>query len=255
MSVFIASRLDGYIATRDGSLAWFDEAASRDEDDGYESFLATVDALAMGRGTYDHIAYLDPLPFAGQPVFVFTHRPPPPRAGVTFWQESPGGALERWNGMGLNRVYVDGGALISQFLGQGLIDDLVLTKVPILLGDGIPLFHPLPASTRLRLEGVQSWPGGFVNLTYSRPQSWGPRNSSGHKNPGHSAPVAGRPRYGAAGSAAFLGMVRAASAADLGAVLVSPIMFPDSVLRGFVGAGCRRISWVCRRGQAVGGRV
>ena len=78
MSVFIASRLDGYIATRDGSLAWLDEAASRDEEYGYESVLATVDALAMGRGTYDHVAYLDPLPFAGQPVFVCTHRPPPP---------------------------------------------------------------------------------------------------------------------------------------------------------------------------------
>jgi dihydrofolate reductase len=168
LSVFIASSLDGYIATRDGSLAWLEEAARSDEDYGYQSFLGSVDALAMGRGTYDHIAGLDPLPFGGRPVFVFTHHPPPPRDGVTFWQESPRAALDRWDRMGLGRVYVDGGALISDFLAQGLIDDLVLTKVPVLLGDGLPLFHPIPVGTDLRLDGVQSWPSGFVNLTYSR---------------------------------------------------------------------------------------
>lgn len=168
LSVFIASSLDGYIATRDGSLAWLEEAASSDEDYGYESFLESVDALAMGRGTYDHIAHLDPMPFGNRPVFVFTHRPPGPRDGVTFWQESPRGALDRWTTMGLGRVYVDGGALISDFLAEGLIDDLVLTKVPVLLGDGLPLFHPIGVSTGLRLESVQSWPSGFVNLTYSR---------------------------------------------------------------------------------------
>jgi dihydrofolate reductase len=168
LSVFVASSLDGYIATRDGSLAWLEQAARSDEDYGYESFLQGVDALAMGRGTYNHIAHLDPLPFGGRPVFVFTHHRPRPREGVTFWQEPPVRALERWNTMGLRRVYVDGGTLISDFLAQGLIDDLVLTKVPILLGNGLPLFHPIQASADLRLEGVQSWPSGFVNLTYSR---------------------------------------------------------------------------------------
>jgi dihydrofolate reductase len=168
LSVFIASSLDGYIATREGSLAWLEETASSDEDYGYESFLQSVDALAMGRGTYDHIAHLDPLPFGGRPVFVFTHRPPGPREGVTFWQESPRAALDRWSRMGLGRVYVDGGTLISDFLAQGLIDDLVVTKAPLLLGEGLPLFHPIPVSTQLRLESVQSWPSGFVNLTYSR---------------------------------------------------------------------------------------
>ena len=168
LSVFVASSLDGYIATRDGSLAWLEEAAHSDENYGYESFMEDVDALAMGRGTYNHIAHLDPLPFGGRPVFVFTHHPPRPRDGVTFWQETPRRALERWTRMRLGRVYVDGGALISDFLAQGLIDDLVLTKAPLLLGNGLPLFHPIPVSTELRLESVQSWPSGFVNLTYSR---------------------------------------------------------------------------------------
>lgn len=173
LSVFIASSIDGYIATRDGSLAWLEEAARRDEDYGYESFLDSVDALAMGRGTYDHIAHLDPLPFGGRPVFVFTHHRPRPRDGVIFWQESPRKALDHWNSTGLGRVYVDGGGLISQFLSEGLIDDLVLTKVPVLLGNGIPLFHPVPMGAELRLESVKSWPSGLVNLTYSRVQKGG----------------------------------------------------------------------------------
>ncbi len=173
LSVFIATSIDGYIATADGSLAWLQEAASSQEDYGYQSFLNSVDGLAMGPGTYDHIAHLDPMPFGARPVFVFTHHRPRPREGVTFWQVSPPVALERWNRMGLGRVYVDGGALISDFLGQGLIDDLVLTKVPVLLGDGLPLFHPIPLSTRLRLEAVKTWPSGFVNLTYSRVKKGG----------------------------------------------------------------------------------
>jgi len=173
LSVFIASSLDGYIATRDGNLAWLEEAARRDEDYGFEAFLDSVDALAMGRGTYDHIAHLDPLPFGNRPVFVFTHRPPAPRDGVTFWQESPRAALARWTAMGLGRVYLDGGRLISDFLAEGLVDDLALTKVPVLLGDGLPLFHPIGVSTSLRLESVQSWPSGFVNLTYSRARQHG----------------------------------------------------------------------------------
>lgn len=168
LSVFIASSLDGFIAAKDGSLDWLDDAARADEDYGYDAFIGTVDALAMGRGTYDYIAHLDPLPFGDRPVYVFTHRPPEPRPGVTFWQPTPREALAHWSDRGLGRVYVDGGRLISAFLAEGLIDDLLLTKVPILLGDGIPLFHPMPVTGHLRLDGVQSWPSGMVNLAYSR---------------------------------------------------------------------------------------
>jgi dihydrofolate reductase len=168
LSVFIASSIDGYIATRDGGLEWLDSAARPGEDYGYEAFMASVDALAMGRGTYDFIAGIEPLPFGGRPLFVFTHRPPPLRKGVTFWERSPAEALAEWEAMGLSRVYVDGGRLISAFLAEGLIDDLLLTKVPVLLGDGIPLFTSVPRCAAMRLDDVQSWPSGMVNLSYSR---------------------------------------------------------------------------------------
>ena len=168
LSVFIASSIDGYIATEGGSLEWLEAAARPEEDYGYQAFIETVDALAMGRGTYDHIAHLDPLPFGDRPVHVFTHHPPPARPGVTFWAVSPRRALAHWEDAGLHRVYVDGGQLISAFLAEGLIDDMVLTTAPVLLGAGRPLFHPIAATATMELVDVQSWPSGFVNRTYRR---------------------------------------------------------------------------------------
>lgn len=168
LSVFIASSIDGYIAAPDGGLAWLEGAARPDEDYGYDRFLASVDGLAMGRGTYDHIAHLDPLPFGDRPVFVFTHRPAAARGGVTFWDRSPREAARAWSGLGLTRVYVDGGGLISAFLAEDLIDDMVLMTAPVVLGQGRPLFHPFARTFQLKLDGVQTWPSGFVSRSYSR---------------------------------------------------------------------------------------
>jgi dihydrofolate reductase len=168
LSVFIATSVDGFIATRDGSLEWLEQAAGPDEDYGFEEFLESVDALAMGRATYDHIAHLDPLPFGERPVYVFTHRPPAPRAHVHFVRLTPREALAQWTDQGLDRVYVDGGQVISAFLAEGLIDELVLTTAPVLLGAGRPLFHPGGQPADLLLDGVRTWPSGFVARTYRR---------------------------------------------------------------------------------------
>lgn len=170
VSVFIASTIDNFIASADGGLQWLLDAARDGEDYGYDLFLSTVDALAMGRGTYDHIAHLDPLPFGDRPVYVFTHHPPEPRNGVAFWQLRPKEAAIHWAALGHQRVYLDGGRVISDFLAAGLVDDLLLTKVPLLLGDGLPLFHRVPVTTPLRLLGVESFPSGLVNLSYAVPR-------------------------------------------------------------------------------------
>lgn len=168
LSIFIASSLDNYIATTDGRIDWLTAAAANGEDYGYDTFMRSVDALAMGRNTYDFIAEIDPLPFGGKPVFVFTHQTPSDRDGVTFWDISPQEACSRWSEQGIGRVYVDGGFLISSFLGEGLIDDMTLTKVPLLLGSGRPLFHAVSRQNAFRLIDVQSFPSGMVSLTYER---------------------------------------------------------------------------------------
>ncbi len=167
LSVFLACSLDGYIATRDNKLDWLDAAVGPGEDYGYEAFIADVDALAMGRGTYDFIEYVDPLPFGDRRLFVFTHRPLE-REGVTAIQLSPHEAVAAWTEQGLRHVYVDGGVVISAFLRAGLIDDLTLTVVPLLLGDGQPLFHPGRPEARLTLEESRTFPSGVVWLRYAR---------------------------------------------------------------------------------------
>jgi len=177
ISVYIAASLDGYIARPDGSLDWLHAAASPDEDYGYESFLSGVDALAMGRGTYDHIAHIDPLPFGGKPVYVFTHRDSEPREEVTFWSVDPAVALTRWTELAYARVYVDGGVLIDAFMRAGLIDELTITVAPVLLGEGIPLFHAGVDQTALELVDSSTFPSGMVQLRYAIPRAGGPHVS------------------------------------------------------------------------------
>jgi dihydrofolate reductase len=169
LSVFIAASLDGYIATTDGNLGWLEASAREGEDYGYDTFLTDVDALAMGRGTYDHIASIDPLPFGERPVYVFTHRAPPPRDGVTFWELDAAAAVRRWTELEHRHVYVDGGVLISSFLQEGLIDDLTITIAPVLLGDGIRLFPGGFPQTLLALDDAKPFPGGMVTLRYRVP--------------------------------------------------------------------------------------
>jgi dihydrofolate reductase len=172
LSVYCASSTDGYIATLDDDLSWLDAAVGEGEDYGYDEFIATVDALAMGRRTYDYVVRAigedTPLPWGDRAIYVFTHHPPAPRDGVTFWAPTPQEALAHWEARGHERVYVDGGQVIGQFLAVGLIDDFTLTKAPVLLGEGRPLFPSGPARAALRLDDVRAFPSGMLNLYYSR---------------------------------------------------------------------------------------
>lgn len=168
LSVFIASSVDGYIATNDDKLDWLTSAGAEGEDYGYDRFIATVDAVAMGRGTFNYIEDFPTPLYDGRPLYVFTHNPPTGREDVIFWQKSPLEALAYWNEQGYSRVYIDGGQVISSFLAEGLIDDMLLTKVPLLLGDGKPLFNPIARRTDLELVNVESFPSGMLNMTYRR---------------------------------------------------------------------------------------
>jgi dihydrofolate reductase len=165
ISVYIAHSLDGYIADAGGSLDWLFAAAGT-EDYGYDEFMAGIDGLAMGRGTWDFIADEPDLPFGGRPVFVFTGRPAKPRDGVQFWSRTPQEAVADWEAAGITHVYLDGGRLISDFLAAGYVDDLILTVMPVLLGDGSPLFHVVGRSTSLELLGSTPYPNGVVQLRY-----------------------------------------------------------------------------------------
>lgn len=172
-SVFIATSLDGYIARRDGSLDWLDEANTRvpkGEDCGYRAFMDTVDTLIMGRNTYEKVLTFGEWPYGKTPVIVLSHRPlslPPHLSGtVSHSAESPRELLTRLAAQGVQHVYVDGANTIQGFLADSLIDRFTITTIPVILGDGIPLFGTTEKDIRLSHVSTTAFDFGFVQTTY-----------------------------------------------------------------------------------------
>ena len=162
-SVFIAVSADGMIAGPDGGLGWLDRVQREGEDYGYAAFMETVDALVMGRSTFD-VARGFGWPHDGRRVIVLTHRElADPPAGVVARAADPRAVAAELDG--LRRVYVDGGAVIRSFLAAGLVDDLTLSIVPVVLGAGTPLFTGGPP-VDLALESATPYPSGLVQLRY-----------------------------------------------------------------------------------------
>jgi dihydrofolate reductase len=165
-SVYIGTSLDGFIARPDGTLDFLDVAQVDKVEYGYKAFYASLDAIVIGRGTYDFVCALPDWPYAGKRVIVMTHRPVPPRGGEELVSTTPRELAARLERDGANRVYIDGGVVIRQFLDADLIDDITISVMPVLIGAGIPLFGG--PSAKLALVGTQSWPTGVVQLRYAR---------------------------------------------------------------------------------------
>jgi dihydrofolate reductase len=167
-SVFVGTSVDGFIARADGALDWLPPGGG--EEHGYEAFLATVDALVIGRKTFETVLTFDAWPYGEKPVFVLSTRPLAP---------APAGALvERMSGppaeiasqlaaRGIGHVYVDGGITIQGFLQAGLIQRLIITRVPILIGAGIPLFGATQQDIALRHVATQQYASGLVQSEYA----------------------------------------------------------------------------------------
>ena len=171
-SVFIATSLDGFIARKDGDLDWLDQAnttVAEGEDCGYTAFMDTVDILIMGRNTYEKILTFGPWPYE-KPVIVLSRNPidiPTEIANkVTHSSETPKTLHTQLSAEGARRLYIDGGITIQRFLNAGLITDLTITLIPIILGEGIPLFASLQQDIPLTHKETLSYPFGFVQLKY-----------------------------------------------------------------------------------------
>ncbi|MBI4917236.1 MAG: dihydrofolate reductase [Acidobacteria bacterium] len=169
-SVFIAASLDGYIARANGDLDWLEPPEGGEHGEhGYEEFIATVDALVVGRNTYDKVLTFDAWPYGERPVFVLSTRelaPPPGGAVVERMAGEPAEIVARLAARGLRHLYVDGGITIQRFLRAGLIQRLVINHIPVLLGAGIPLFGALERDVVLRHVATRQYSGGLVQSEY-----------------------------------------------------------------------------------------
>lgn len=157
--VFIGTSLDGYIADKDGGLDWLQAVPNPDRLDlGYNSFIAQVDALVMGRTTFETVCGFNMVWPYKIPVFVMSNTlsevPEKYRDKATLLNGPLKQVLGQLHEKGYGRLYIDGGSLVQSFLREDLIDELIITRLPIVLGGGIPLFSTLPET--LQFEHVKT---------------------------------------------------------------------------------------------------
>lgn len=165
-SVFIATSLDGYIARSDGGIDWLSVVERPGEDYGFGEFYGSVDALVLGRKTWETALGFPEWPYAGKRVVVMSREAREGRHGEEFHRGSPEELAAALRADGVRRVYVDGGATIRGFLAAGLIDDLTVSVIPVLLGAGITLFGEGVPETRLTLQGSRAYESGLMQLRY-----------------------------------------------------------------------------------------
>jgi dihydrofolate reductase len=169
VSVFVGTSLDGFMARPNGDFDFL--PAGGGEPHGYTEFITSVDAIVIGRNTYEKVLTLEAWPYGDKRVVVLTSRPVDLSAAV-------GGVVEQMAGppvaivaqlaaSGAHHLYVDGGITIQRFLQAGLIQRLIITRVPVLIGDGIPLFGTLQRDIRLRHVATQQYPSGLVKSEYA----------------------------------------------------------------------------------------
>ena len=166
-SVFIGTSLDGFIARADGALDFLPPGGG--EPHGYDEFMASVDAMVIGRNTYETVLGFDAWPYAEKPVFVLSSHsiaPAPPGAVVEHMSGTPAEIVSQLAGRGIGHVYVDGGITIQRFLQAGLIQRLIITRVPVIIGAGIPLFGVVPRDIILKHVGTRAYASGLVQSEY-----------------------------------------------------------------------------------------
>jgi dihydrofolate reductase len=168
-SVFVGTSLDGFIARSNGDFDFL--PAGGGEEHGYTAFMATVDALVIGRNTYDKVMTFSEWPYGNKPVIVLSSRtielPQDPVAIVEHMAGSPPDIVARLAARGARHLYVDGGITIQQFLRAGLIQRLIITRVPVLIGTGIPLFGALPRDIKLHHVITRQYESGLVKSEYT----------------------------------------------------------------------------------------
>jgi len=166
-SVFVGVSVDGFMARRNGDLDFLPEDC---EPHGYEEFIASVDTLVIGRGTFETVMSFPQWPYGDKRVVVLSSRPldlsRAPKDTVQHMSGEPAAIVAKLAAGGAQHLYVDGGITIQRFLRAGLIQHMTITRVPVLIGDGIPLFGALPHDVRLRQIATQSYPSGLVKTEY-----------------------------------------------------------------------------------------
>jgi dihydrofolate reductase len=169
ISVFVGISVDGFIARRNGDFDFLPEGGG--EPHGYDEFIASVDAIVMGRNTFEKVLTLGPWPYGKKRVVVLS-------GGKLDLSAAKGAVVEQMSGSpaeivsqlaatNAHHLYIDGGITVQRFLRAGLVQRLIITRVPVLIGEGIPLFGSLPRDVRLQHVATRQFASGLVQSEYS----------------------------------------------------------------------------------------
>lgn len=168
VSVFIGTSVDGFIARPNGDLDFLPEGGG--EPHGYNEFIASVDAIVIGRKTFETVLAYPAWPYGDKRVVVLGSRPvdlSTVRGDVVEQMGGPPAEIvSQLAARGIQHVYVDGGITIQGFLRAGVIQRLIITRVPVLIGEGVPLFGTLPRDIRLHHVATRHYPSGLVQSEY-----------------------------------------------------------------------------------------
>jgi dihydrofolate reductase len=183
--VYIATSLDGFIATKDGGIEWLNEIPNPDNgidllndipnpdqtDYGYSDFMENIDAIVMGRNTYEKILSFGKWPY-NKPVFVLSNSltdvPDSLKDKVEIVKGEIKSIIQFLDKRGYHNLYVDGGKAIQSFLQEDMIDEMIITRLPILLGDGIPLFGESQKTLKFRHVETDVYNNHLVKSHYIR---------------------------------------------------------------------------------------
>jgi len=171
--VFLATSLDGYIADKNGGIGWLESIPNPEKNDcGYNNFINRVDAIVMGRATFEVVCGFDcPWPYT-KPVFVVSDSLKKVSEDyedkVEIINGTPEEIIEKVSDKGFTQLYIDGGATVQKFLHEDLIDELIITTIPILLGGGVPLFKELPEEMMFELVESEVYLNALVQSRFKR---------------------------------------------------------------------------------------
>ena len=166
---YVATSLDGYIATPDGGIGWLAPFEATGEDYGYAAFYASVEALLLGSRTYEQFLTFGSWPYPGKPYWVFSQRslaPAQPEVSVT--AGSPREVAAELEARGIRRAWlVGGGQLAAAFRAEALITEYIVSIIPVILGAGIPLSGSAGSEEKLELVEHKNYANGVVHVRYA----------------------------------------------------------------------------------------
>ncbi len=170
--VYIATSLDGFIATSDGGLDWLEKLPNPEQSDyGYAEFIDSIDAIVMGRNTFEKVLTFGQWVYS-KPVFVLskslTNLPQHIFGKAEIVAVEIQELITQLHHKGYKKLYIDGGRVIQSFLQQDLIDEIIITRVPIILGEGMPLFGTLEHQLQFRHKKTEIYNNTLVKSHYIR---------------------------------------------------------------------------------------